>query len=121
MDEIIGAWFAQRTRGEALAAMQAGDTTVGPIYDIADAVADPHFQQREVIVEVEDPELGSLPMHNIVPRLSATPGAWRCPAPALGQHTRARCCPAPAWRARRWTRCAPGSWVRDFRRASLHA
>jgi crotonobetainyl-CoA:carnitine CoA-transferase CaiB-like acyl-CoA transferase len=26
-------------------------------------------------------------MHNIVPRLSRTPGAWRCPAPRLGEHT----------------------------------
>ena len=36
---------------------------------------------------MEDAELGSLPMHDIVPRLSATPGAWRRPAPALGEHT----------------------------------
>jgi crotonobetainyl-CoA:carnitine CoA-transferase CaiB-like acyl-CoA transferase len=26
-------------------------------------------------------------MHNIVPRLSNTPGTWRRPAPSLGQHT----------------------------------
>jgi crotonobetainyl-CoA:carnitine CoA-transferase CaiB-like acyl-CoA transferase len=26
-------------------------------------------------------------MHNIVPRLSQTPGVWRRPAPALGEHT----------------------------------
>jgi crotonobetainyl-CoA:carnitine CoA-transferase CaiB-like acyl-CoA transferase len=25
-------------------------------------------------------------MHNIIPRLSATPGALRTPAPALGEH-----------------------------------
>ncbi len=89
VDEIIGGWCAQRTRADALAALQAGDTTAGPVYDMADAMADPHFQEREVIVEVEDAELGSLPMHNIAPRLSATPGAWRCPAPGLGEHSRA--------------------------------
>jgi crotonobetainyl-CoA:carnitine CoA-transferase CaiB-like acyl-CoA transferase len=50
-------------------------------------MADPHFQQREVLVGVADPELGSLPMHNITPRLSGTPGTWRRPAPTLGQHT----------------------------------
>jgi crotonobetainyl-CoA:carnitine CoA-transferase CaiB-like acyl-CoA transferase len=27
-------------------------------------------------------------MHNIVPRLSATPGSFRLPAPRLGAHTR---------------------------------
>jgi crotonobetainyl-CoA:carnitine CoA-transferase CaiB-like acyl-CoA transferase len=87
VDAAVGAWFAEKTRDEALAHMRAAGVTVGPVYDVADAVADPHFRERPVIVEVEDAELGSLPMHDIVPRLSATPGAWRRPAPALGEHT----------------------------------
>jgi crotonobetainyl-CoA:carnitine CoA-transferase CaiB-like acyl-CoA transferase len=87
VDAAVGGWFAERTREQALALMRAAGVTAGPVYDIADAVADPHFQRRGVIVEVEDAELGSLPMHDIVPRLSATPGAWRRPAPALGEHT----------------------------------
>ena len=87
VDDAVGAWFAARPRDEALAAMGAAGVTAGPVYNIADAVADPHFQQRQVILDVEDPELGAIPMHNITPRLSATPGVWRRPAPALGQHT----------------------------------
>ena len=41
----------------------------------------------EAIVEVEDEDMGGLPMHNVVPRLTATPGGLRRPAPRLGQHT----------------------------------
>ena len=40
-----------------------------------------------IIVDVEDAELGKLPMHNILPRLSETPGVWQKPAPGLGEHT----------------------------------
>ncbi len=87
VDAALGGWFAAKTREEALARMRAAGVTAGPVYDIADAVADPHFQERGVILEVEDPDLGNLPMHGIVPRLSQTPGRWRLPAPALGQHT----------------------------------
>lgn len=87
VDAAVGGWFATKTREEALAHMRGAGVTAGPVYDIADAVADEHFQKRPVIVEVEDAELGSLPMHGIVPRLSATPGRWRRPAPALGEHT----------------------------------
>ena len=47
----------------------------------------PYTMGREAIVEVEDAEMGSLPMHNVVPRLSGTPGGFRRPAPALGEHT----------------------------------
>jgi len=88
VDEVVGGWFVQRSREAALALMRKAGVTAGPVYDIADAVADPHFQER-VIVDVADAELGSVPMHAIVPRLSATPGQWRRPAPGLGEHTAA--------------------------------
>jgi crotonobetainyl-CoA:carnitine CoA-transferase CaiB-like acyl-CoA transferase len=87
VDAAVGAWFAERTRAEALAAMRAAGVTAGPVYTIADAVADAHFRDREIVVDVEDAELGVVPMHNIVPRLSQTPGTWRRPAPRLGEHT----------------------------------
>jgi crotonobetainyl-CoA:carnitine CoA-transferase CaiB-like acyl-CoA transferase len=89
VDEAVGGWFATRSREEALAAMRVAGVTVGPVYTIADAVTDAHFRERGIIVEVEDRELGALPMHNIVPRLSVTPGTWRLPAPRLGEHTAA--------------------------------
>jgi crotonobetainyl-CoA:carnitine CoA-transferase CaiB-like acyl-CoA transferase len=87
VDEAVGAWFAEKRRDDALALMRAAHVTVGPVYTIADAVADPHFREREILVEADDAELGHVPMHNIVPRLSRTPGVLRRPAPRLGEHT----------------------------------
>lgn len=87
VDAAVGAWFAERDSVEALAIMRESGATVGPIFNIADAMDDPHFDEREIIVDVEDAEFGSLPMHNIVPRMSATPGVWRRPAPGIGEHT----------------------------------
>ena len=88
VDAPIAAWFAQRGREEALAVMRASGATVGPVYDIADIAADPHYAEREIIVDVEDAENGTLPMHNVLPRLSETPGVWRFQAPGHGEHTR---------------------------------
>ena len=87
VDGAIGDWFASRNSADALAIMREAGATVGPIFNIADAMADPHFDEREIIVDVEDATFGTLPMHNIVPRMSATPGTWRRPAPGLGEHT----------------------------------
>jgi crotonobetainyl-CoA:carnitine CoA-transferase CaiB-like acyl-CoA transferase len=87
VDEAIGTWFAARSRDDALRAMRVANVTVGPVHTIADAMADRHFREREIIVDVADNELGSVAMHNIVPRLSQTPGVWRRPAPLLGEHT----------------------------------
>jgi len=41
-----------------------------------------------VIVEAPDAEAGSVLMHNVIPRMSGTPGKLRHPAPTLGQHTK---------------------------------
>lgn len=87
VDEAIGAWFSVRSHDDALTIMRDSGATVGPIYSIADAAADAHFAEREVIVSLEDEDHGVLPMHNIVPRMSATPGGFRRPAPTLGEHT----------------------------------
>lgn len=87
VDEAVGGWFATRTRDEALQIMREAGVTAGPVYTIADAVADPHFRDRRIIVDVEDAELGAVPVHNIVPRLSQSAGVWRRPAPRLGEHT----------------------------------
>jgi len=84
VDAAIGSWFSQRDSEEALAIMREAGATVGPIYSIADAARDPHFQGRKVFVDVEDKDFGVMPMHNILPRLSATPGGFFRPAPDLG-------------------------------------
>src|SRR5215475_8066278 len=87
VDAALGDWFTARTREEALRVMREAGVSVGPVYTIADAVADAHFRERRVVVDVEDADLDAVPMHNILPRLSQSPGVWRRPAPHLGEHT----------------------------------
>jgi crotonobetainyl-CoA:carnitine CoA-transferase CaiB-like acyl-CoA transferase len=87
VDAAVGEWFSCHTHDEALAIMREAGATVGPIYSIADIARDRHFIDRGIIVDVEDRQFGTLPTHNILPRLSETPGTFRRPAPELGEHT----------------------------------
>lgn len=87
VDTAVAQWFLTRSRDEALDDMRAAGATVGPVYDIADIAEDRHFAEREIIVEVEDADNGSLPQHNVFPRFSETPGGFRRPAPEIGEHT----------------------------------
>jgi len=87
IDDIIGAFIAQRSQAENLALFEAAGVTVGPVCSVADLVDDPYVMGREAIVEVEDRDMGSVPMHNIIPRFSAMPNAFRRQAPSLGEHT----------------------------------
>jgi crotonobetainyl-CoA:carnitine CoA-transferase CaiB-like acyl-CoA transferase len=87
-DGIVAAWIAERTLDENMAVFEAAEVTAIPVYEIDQLLDDPHVRERGVIVEAPDDEAGSVLMHNIIPRLSDTPGRLRSAAPALGQHTR---------------------------------
>ena len=86
LDQRIGDFVGQRTLEENLAHFGALECTVGPVLSVDQLLQDPHVQQRQALVTVSDAELGSLPMHNVFPRLSRTPGRIRTPAPKLGEH-----------------------------------
>ncbi|MGD9614492.1 MAG: CaiB/BaiF CoA transferase family protein [Alphaproteobacteria bacterium] len=83
----IVAFIAARTLAENMEAFAAAEVTAAPVYDIDQFLADPHVREREIVVETPDPDLGRIAMHNIIPRLSDTPGRLRSPAPSLGEHT----------------------------------
>jgi crotonobetainyl-CoA:carnitine CoA-transferase CaiB-like acyl-CoA transferase len=87
LDAIIAEFVKARTQAENLALFEKAGVTVGPVCSVADLLDHPYVTGREAIIEVEDRDSGSLPMHNIIPRLSASPGRFRRPAPRLGEHT----------------------------------
>ena len=88
LDALIGEFIGGMDQAELVALMEAAEVTVGPIYDIAQIMTDPHVVEREIIADYPDEEIGHLPMHHVVPRLARTPGSIRTPAPSLGQHNR---------------------------------
>ena len=88
LDGIIGAFIATRTQGENVDFFEAAEVTIGPIYDTAQIMIDPHVIAREVIADYPDEEMARIPMHHVVPRFDRTPGAIHTTAPALGQHNR---------------------------------
>ena len=88
VDAIVGGFIKQRTLGDAIRFFEEAEVTAGPVYDIGQFLEDPHVQERGIVVEAPDDEMGEVPMHAVVPRLSGTPGPLRFPAPAVGQHNR---------------------------------
>lgn len=88
LDAIVEAWTSHLAMAEVEALMIAHAVPAGRMYDAEDMLSDPHFAARQAIVTVEDPVLGQTPMQGTFPRLSATPGSIRRPAPReVGQDT----------------------------------
>ncbi len=65
-----------------------GGVPAAPIYTVADTFADPHFADRDMVVEVPDDTIGSVKVVNVVPKLSATPGEIRWAGRRQGADTR---------------------------------
>jgi crotonobetainyl-CoA:carnitine CoA-transferase CaiB-like acyl-CoA transferase len=88
VDAIVGEFIGARTLAEAIEFFEKAEVTAAPVYDIGQFLDDPHVQERGIVVEAPDADVGAVPMHAVLPRLSGTPGGLRRPAPAIGEHTR---------------------------------
>ena len=86
-EQPIRDFIAAHTLAEGMAFFEKHEITAAPVYDIAQFMADPHVQARGILVDMPDDQMGTIPMHAVVPRLSASPGVLRSPAPKLGEHT----------------------------------
>ena len=84
VDGIVAAWLGGLTRDEAVRLCVEGEVPCGPINDIADIFADPHYRARDNLVALDDPALGAVTVPGVVPKLSKTPGEIRTLGPALG-------------------------------------
>jgi formyl-CoA transferase len=87
LDELIGSWTTTLTSIELRQRLDEHAVPNGLMYRAPEMLADPHFAAREAIRWVTSPQVGEIPMQNVVPKLSATPGEIRWVGPALGEHT----------------------------------
>ena len=87
VDGEVASWTGARNRAEVLAECEAGEVPCAPVNTIADIFADPQFQARGDLVDVDDPDLGSVTVPRVYPLLSDTPGRIDALGPRLGGDT----------------------------------
>ncbi|MEY2683003.1 MAG: hypothetical protein RJA09_147 [Pseudomonadota bacterium] len=87
LDMAIETWTQQHTLDEVVATLDAAEVPAGKIYTAADIATDPQYLARDMVLQVTDGQGQPLKVPGVVPKLSATPGAIRYPAPALGADT----------------------------------
>ena len=88
LDGLIAEWTATLSAADLHALLVEHQIPTGRIFRAPEMLEDPHFAARQAIVRLLHPELGELPMQNVAPKLSASPGSLRWVGPELGQHNR---------------------------------
>ncbi len=102
----IAAVFRSRTREEWRAFNDEHDCCIEPVLDLDEALDSELVRAREMVVELEQPELGTVRQLGDPVKLSRTPGDPTRPAPGLRRAHRARSCARPATPRRRSRRCS---------------
>ena len=85
LDAAVAAAIAHRTLRENLDIIERDGLTAAPVQTVADIEQDQHWRSRQLVVDVPDGQ-SSVRMHNVTPRLSATPGEIRWAGGSLGEH-----------------------------------
>ena len=87
LDDLIADWTRSQDPEAVLDLMEEHGVPAGKIYKAKDMLEDPHFKARDAIVDVPHEKYGTIPMQNVAPKLSATPGEIKWAGPLeLGQH-----------------------------------
>jgi crotonobetainyl-CoA:carnitine CoA-transferase CaiB-like acyl-CoA transferase len=86
LDAQLGKWIQENDLKEVMGTFEQYEAAIGPVYSVTDQFQDPHFLNRQDIVEVPDPELGPIKMQGLVPRFSTTPGAIEFAGPPKGAY-----------------------------------
>ncbi|MBO0745379.1 MAG: CoA transferase, partial [Candidatus Dormibacteraeota bacterium] len=79
LDRIIAEWAARHDASEIDRVLNEAGVVCGPINSVADLFGDPQMRERDMLLSVQDEELGELVLPGIVPKLTGTPGAVRWP------------------------------------------
>ena len=87
LDSVVGGWIGERDRDEVMRRFEEAGAAVAPVYSAADVVADPQVAARGMLTPVEDPDLGGLLQHNVLYRMSSTPGSIRSTGRGHGADT----------------------------------
>lgn len=82
----VAAWMAQKTNAEVERLMEEARVPCSRVNTVADLLNDPQVQAREMLVDIDYPGLGEVPVPGVVVKLSETPGGIERRAPAVGEH-----------------------------------
>jgi crotonobetainyl-CoA:carnitine CoA-transferase CaiB-like acyl-CoA transferase len=87
IDKLVGDVVAERTRAEWVAVLEPVGIPAGPINSVAEALASDQTAARDMVVRVEHPTVGDVPLVGIPFQFDGTPATVRRPPPRLGEHT----------------------------------
>ena len=86
IDPVVQDWAGKRTSDEIVNTLQAARVACAKVNTVDQLLTDPQSIAREMVVDVEYPDLGVVPVPGVPIKLSLTPGSITARAPRIGEH-----------------------------------
>ncbi len=87
MNQILSDWVGRFPRDVLEARLDEFSVPASAVYNADDIFADQHYAARDMLVEVQHPDLGTITLPGVVPKFTQNPGGVRSAGPILGEHT----------------------------------
>ena len=88
LEAVISEWTSQHELRDLEDVLVKADVPAARIYSVKDIFDDPHFAARDMLLELPDPDLESITVTGVVPKLGTTPGKVRWLGRDVGADTR---------------------------------
>ena len=86
IQSVVEEWLKDKTVDEAIKILEQARVPCSRVNNIAEMVNDPQVAAREMLIDMEYPGIGKVPLPGVVIKMSGTPGAIERPAPMAGEH-----------------------------------
>lgn len=87
IEGIVQQWAGEKSSADVQGILNAAHVPATKIFKMKDIFEDPHFEERRMLVEVEDEDVGNVTLAGVVPKLSRTPGKIKWTGRRIGQDT----------------------------------
>ena len=84
---LLASIFKMASVAEWLEKLDKAEIPCGPINNFEQVFSMPQVKEREMLVQMEHPTIGALPLVGSPLKMSATPVDYRFPPPLMGEHT----------------------------------
>ena len=85
LDVIVGEWIKDMTVAEARKVLDAANIPCGPVNDVPASLKEPQLAARDMLLELDYPGTGKVPIPGITIKLSRTPGEVAKRASLMGE------------------------------------
>lgn len=84
--DLMEAWMRDFTKEDLFDILRGQNLAAGPVLSLGEVIEDEHVKARNVFVDVEHPQAGTVKLMNPWIRFSDTPGHVTHAGPAIGEH-----------------------------------